>query len=155
MDAAGQAAVPYVLQFSTRQEPPSDVATKPQPRDARPVDHANTSLDKSEKVALPAVEFPPTDLKYRTDGSDEDAKALIGSMLKANAPWIEPKPAKGTYSLLREADATKERLGPFSVSIGCKQAVRIGSFLYTPLHSMAKKKYALYSAYGGKGGVEK
>jgi hypothetical protein len=60
-------------------------------------------------------------------------------VLKANHPWIDPKPVNATYLLLRKVDATTEKSGPFSIAIGCKPAVRVGSIVRTPLHDMANK----------------
>jgi hypothetical protein len=76
---------------------------------------------------------------YRKEGSDEDAKALIARVLKANNAWIEPKPVKATYSVVRQAEGSPQRSGPFSVQKDCKRAIRVGSIVWTPLHSMAKK----------------
>ncbi len=96
-------------------------------------------MNIGDKVPLPAVEVPPADLVYRKEGSDADAQALVARVLKANHPWLEPTPANATYSLLREAEGAQERSGPFSTVKGCKSAVRVGSIVWTPLHSMGRK----------------
>ena len=156
-DATGQPAIPYVLQFRTRQQMTSgggakspagpaergaaadtgvrDAAAAKDPPDKREY----RSTGHSDDLALPTPDVPPPDLEYRATDSDEDAEALVARVLKANSPWIEPKPLKASYSLLREVDGTTERSGPFSVSADCKRAVRIGSIVWTPLHSMARK----------------
>ena len=103
-----------------------------------------------DDIAIPTVTVPPEDLKYRTTGSDEDVKTLIARALKANSPWIQPKPVRATYSLVREDGETKERTGPFSIQKDCKRAVRVGSILWTPLHSMARKNTPYTARMVGK-----
>jgi len=85
------------------------------------------------------------DLTYTPGGADEDAKDLIDRMLRVNRPWLEPKPVFASYSLHRKRrdfslahglKREQETLGPYSIVPGCKQAVRVGSIVQTPLHAM-------------------
>jgi RNA polymerase sigma-70 factor (ECF subfamily) len=120
-DAAGRPATPYVLQFATRQ-----TAVKGVPGQAA-------------GPQSPALEVPAENVKYAAGGSDDDAKALIARVLKANRPWLEPKPIEASYSLHRDARNANEESGPFSVEKGCKPALRVGSIVWTPLHVLAGK----------------
>lgn len=91
-------------------------------------------------VWAPALERLPENLKFTPPDHGEDAASLVERVLAANKPWIEPKPVAATYSLSGNAHLEKETLGPFSVSKGCKAAVRVGSIVRTPLHSMLNKE---------------
>jgi RNA polymerase sigma-70 factor (ECF subfamily) len=140
MDIAGRPALPYLLQFKTRQQAKPDGVDQRPPAGPPLVDRGASGSTPSGQGAMPALELPPADLEWRAAGSDGDAQALIERMLKANQPWIEPTPVKAAYSVLREAGATKERSGPFSITPqGCRPAVRVGSIVWTPLHNMAGK----------------
>jgi len=66
-------------------------------------------------------------------------------MLHVNEPWLNPKPINARYSLHRSYhnysvfhghQQTEQDLGPYSVGPGCKEALRVGSILHTPLHEM-------------------
>jgi hypothetical protein len=74
----------------------------------------------------------------------DDAATLVARVLATNSPWLNPAPASGTYSLLRQPDgAADETTGPFDfeslASNGWQfcQPYRVGSMVWTPLHSMA------------------
>lgn len=87
----------------------------------------------------PVLELPPDNLRFIEDGSDDDAVVLLSQVIKANAPWIKPRPVEASYSLFRENAAEKQKIGPFTIQKGCRPAVRVGSIVWTPLHSMASK----------------
>ena len=120
-DAAGRPATPYLLRFATRGAA------------------AKAASAPAVNRPQPALEFPAENVKYSPAGSDDDAKTLIARVLKVNRPWIEPKPVKASYRLLRADENEKETKGPFSVHEGCKSAVRVGSIVWTPLHDLARK----------------
>jgi len=85
------------------------------------------------------------ELTFTPAGSDAEAKALVERMLRVNEPWLNPKPISARYSLHRSYhnysvlhghQQTEQDLGPYSVGPGCKEALRVGSILHTPLHEM-------------------
>jgi len=72
----------------------------------------------------------------------DNAAALMARVLTTNAPWLNPPPATGRYSLMWRVDGqTDEILGPFSLANAPThwdgQPFRVGSIVWTPLHVMA------------------
>lgn len=74
----------------------------------------------------------------------QEAETLIARVLATNSPWLNPKPATGSYSLLRMvSNDGPEKTGPFSfagvATNGWQtfQPYRVGSMIRTPLHVMA------------------
>ncbi len=94
----------------------------------------------------------PADLAFTP--VDDDARALVERMLKANQPWLNPKPFWARYSFQRRsrsyspADAFRQRSirllyrseaakdGPFTARWRSEEDLRLGVELRTPLHAM-------------------
>jgi hypothetical protein len=88
---------------------------------------------------------PIDNLAFTPASSDADAKVLVQRMLQVNRPWLEPRSVHASYSLHRDFNEfsllhghqeNHGTLGPFSIVPGCKQALRIGLTVETPLHAM-------------------
>jgi hypothetical protein len=97
-------------------------------------------------VWLPGSRVAPIqDLTFVPGGTDEQAESLVARMLQVNRPWLEPKPVFASYSLAREwhdysligrFKHERYKLGPYSVTPGCRRALRVGSIVRCPLQAM-------------------
>lgn len=90
-----------------------------------------------KEAQYPVVEATPTPT-FVPGGSDEDAQVLVTRMLEGNQPWLKPCSISATYSLSRVYEGKTEDVGSYTVDQGGMHPLRVGSMIWTPLHSMAK-----------------
>ncbi len=75
----------------------------------------------------PTFVLPPSD-------TDETAEALVGRMLEANRPWLDPNRIEAEYWLERISKYGTKDIGPWFVDGSGPNPKRVGSIVWSPLH---------------------